>query len=125
MPPRKPRERIDAEAARELLNINHPDATPHDGTDEDAKLFFLLQLRIMGRPWRGEGQPDEEWKASSARCGELAELHTQLRLHPEDSHAASRQEELLEEIAVEALAELQELKAAVKRGERKDLWLVS
>lgn len=115
------RERIDAETARELLAQKHPHEGPETGTDRDAKLFWLIQQRIIaGGHNAGIRPPDHErW---SARASKLAELHTQVYTDPNNLTAHTERDALLHEIQEEALQELHQIEAEVASGKRASMW---
>jgi hypothetical protein len=113
--PRKPRERIDAEAARELLSQQHPE-TDDISRDENTALWWQIQRRITAAAVTLRTLEDDEARRWALRATEICDLHMKLLAHPEDSHAAARRDELLEEIAKEALTELLRLKKLVSQG---------
>ena len=92
--PRKQRERIDAEAARELLNLSKPEAAEIEG-EKDAAIFAAIQMAIIKSP----------------HSKELAELQKQILMHPEDTRAHQRRDALLTAIAEEAMKQIQEQEA--------------
>lgn len=105
---RKTRERIDAEVARELLNQAHPRAEDLEG-DQDARLFWLIQRRLIrdDNPERGQ---------------RLATLHTEVATAPGNTAAHQERDRLMTELATEALAEFEEEERAIEAGTRKDHW---
>jgi hypothetical protein len=102
--PRKPRERIDAEAARELLHQQRHDDEPTAGSERDAKLWWLIQHRVGFE--------------KSERSDRLCELHSRLWLNPADTSAAAEQQTIFEEINDEAIAQLEEIDRAIRAGTR-------
>lgn len=97
------------EEARQLLE-QFANTTEEDA--EQAYLAILIQLRIMGRPWRGDGPPSEEYLRQSARSTALAKLHEEItraknRNEPADE-AEAQHASLMEEIYDEAVATLEQ-----------------
>ena len=118
MTPRKSRERLDAEAARELLQRRYPDTAPQENTDEDVALFWIIQLKIVGRPWRGEGDPPADWNARATR---LAELHPMILAQLNNPALNAEHDRIMEEICDEAHQELAERKKLVAAGKLKSI----
>jgi hypothetical protein len=104
--PRKSQERIDAEAARELLGLQHPDQAPTEHSDDDIWAFWHVQSAIM----KGD------------RAHRLAELHTEVTRHPENKTAATEREQIMEQLYAIALAALAARKKQIGSGEYLDLW---
>jgi len=111
---RKPQPRLDAEAARELLSQQHPEMDTTN-REEDAALWWQIQRRISFALDDRSGDEAKD-KYNHERSEELCDLHAKLISFPEDTHAQARREELLEEIVLEAHAELQQRKKWVAQG---------
>jgi hypothetical protein len=101
------RERIDDDAARELLDQRHGELNGNVSDEFDIALHWAIQMRLIKdtKPERGH---------------RLAELHFTTTTNPENKAAQDEREKLLEEIADEALAEVEEKQEQIARGERKD-----
>ena len=121
------RERIDAEAARELLTQSHQPDEPERCTERDAKLFWLIQQRIIGGGAAASHLAPEEAKRWSDRADLLCQNHEALYSGaqigtPAALAAMNIRERILDEIQREAIAELREIERQVATGERESLW---
>lgn len=79
---------------------------------EEAYVWCLVLLKTMGRPWRGDGPPSEEYLRSSARSAAMAKLHSEItrRKHTSEPYADLEEErqKMADEIWEEAVTELEE-----------------
>jgi hypothetical protein len=67
------------EEAREILGrFMQEKVSTTQAEAEEAYIQTLVQLELIGRPSRGEGEPDAEYLRTSQRRHRLSELHATL-----------------------------------------------
>ncbi len=114
-----PRHVVDAQVARELLAQRHPEIGENAGDEREARLWWLIQQRIIG-PHKPE--PPNPDTPNGVRSLRLAELWAHIVAFPEDTAAQKEREQIMETITEEALEQLAQEEEAIRAGTRKSWW---